>query len=333
VIAATALAYDIYCSLCDACDFNSKGWDQPVYAVVAAATAAGRLLGLRREALGHAVALALVANMATIQTRRGPLSSWKGCAGANAARNAVFAAMLARDGFTGPAAIFEGEAGLFDIVGRFEWKLPEHGQMIARTHIKTLPVCYHGQSPVLLALEARKRLPAAQVKEIRVEAYRTAVDMMGNDPSRWAPATHETADHSLPYTIAIAFLDGEISEKSFDPARFTDPQVVAMMHKVKVAEDPALTALYPEGAPGRITVVMNNGETETAEMRYPTGHAKSAISDAAVEDKFRRMLAHRTSAESCADLLKRLWALQDARDVGAELLDRLAARAEARALS
>ena len=61
------------------------------------------------------------------------------------------------------------------------------------------------------------------MKEIRVEAYRTAVDMMGNDPSRWAPTTHETADHSLPYTIAIAFLDGAVNESSFESERFTEP--------------------------------------------------------------------------------------------------------------
>lgn len=324
VIAANAAAYDIYCSLCDAHDWNARGWDQPVYAVLAAVVGAGKLLDLEREQFANAIALALVPNMAMTQTRRGPLSSWKGCAGANAARNAVFAALLARDGFTGPTAIFEGEGGLFDIAGQFEWHLPDPGCMVGRTHIKTLPVCYHGQSAVLLALDMRKRLPVERVKEIRVEAYRTAVDMMGNDPSRWAPTTHETADHSLPYTIAIAFLDGAVTESSFERARFTDPQVVALMQKVKVDEDPALTALYPDGAPGRLTVVMDSGEVETAEMRYPTGHAKSAITDAEVEEKFCGMLEKRNMRGACSEVLGRLWQLEQARDVGAEVVDRLA---------
>ena len=320
VIAATTAAYDIYCSLCNATDWNAKGWDQPVYAVLAATVAAGRLLALTREQLGNAIALALVPNMAMTQTRRGALSSWKGCAGANAARNAIFAAMLARDGFTGPTAIFEGEGGLFDIAGRFDWVLPQVDHMIAHTHIKTLPVCYHGQSAVLLALDMRKRLPAERVKEIRVEAYRTAVDMMGNDPSRWAPTTHETADHSLPYTIAIAFLDGAVTESSFDPARFTDPAVVAFMHKVRVAEDPQLSALYPDGAPSRLTVTLNSGEVESAEMRYPTGHAKSAIGDDEVEKKFCRMAQTRLGEAACGEALDRLWNLERARDMGAEVL-------------
>jgi 2-methylcitrate dehydratase len=148
--------------------------------------------------------------------------------------------------------------------------------------------------------------------------------MMGNDPSRWAPTTHETADHSLPYTVAIAFLDGAVTESSFEHARFTDPQVVAMMQKVKVAEDPALSALYPDGAPGRLTVTMDSGEVETAEMRYPTGHAKSSIGDAEVEKKFYGMLEKRIPRAAGAEALGRLWQLEQARDVGAEVLDRLA---------
>src|SRR5262245_43172371 len=139
-IAALVLAYDVYCSLCDALDWNSRGWDQPVYAVLGTAVGAGKLLDLSAEQMENAVALAIVPNMAMTQTRRGPLSSWKGCAGANAARNGVFAALLARDGFTGPEAIFEGEGGIFDVVGRFDWALPSQAHMIGHTHIKSLPV-------------------------------------------------------------------------------------------------------------------------------------------------------------------------------------------------
>jgi len=323
VIVATAVAYDVYCSLCDALDWNSKGWDQPVYAILGAVAGAGRLLGLTHAQLGHAFALALVPNMALAQARRGALSSWKGCAGANAARNALFAVLLARDGFTGPSEPFEGEGGLFEVVGRFDWPLPRE-RMIVHTHIKTLPVCYHGQSAVLLALALRERISLDRIAAVHVDAYRTAVNMMGRDPSRWAPTTHETADHSLPYTVAIALLDGEVSEGSFDPERFTDPAVVALMQKVQVHEDGQLSAQYPEGAPSRLRIVLVDGTEESAEMRYPTGHARSAIDDAAVERKFRGMLkgAH---ARHCDALLERLWNLERVGDFGAEILAQAAA--------
>ena len=320
VMAALALAYDVYCSLCNAFDWNSAGWDQPLYGVVASAVGAGRLLRLDSERMAHAIALALVPNMAMAQTRRGPLSSWKGCAGANGSRNGVFAAMLARDGFTGPSAVFDGEGGLADNVAPFEWALPAFGHMITQTHIKSLPVCYHGQSAVLLALEMRERLALEDIVAIHVDAYRAAVDMMGKDASRWAPTTHETADHSLPYTVAIALLDGAVSADSFDAARFTDPEVVKLMQKVHVHEDPALTRAYPDGAPSRLRIVLRSGETLTDERTYPTGHAKSAMSDAEVEAKFGDMLSRHPASARSRVLLERLWSLESCADFGRDVL-------------
>jgi len=117
VIAATIAAYEIYCACCDAVDLNALGWDQPVYGVVASAMGAGMLFGLGREQMGQALSLALAPNLALLQTRRGSLSNWKNCAGANAARNGMFAVLLAREGYTGPEEVFEGPHGLFEITG------------------------------------------------------------------------------------------------------------------------------------------------------------------------------------------------------------------------
>lgn len=324
LISALVLAYDIYCSFCDAIDVNSKGWDQPVYGVLGCVLGAGRLLGLTREQMGNAVALALAPNMALAQSRRGELSMWKGCAGANASRNAVFAATLAKEGFTGPGAVFEGAGGLWDVIGRHDWPLPEGRHMIGETHIKGLPVCYHGQSSVWAALDLRSRVQAGGIEAIQVDAYQTAVMMMGADPSRWAPTTHETADHSLPYCVAIALLDGKVTNASFAKARLADPAVANLMRKVKVREDPRLSALYPEGAPGRVTIRMISGEAHTSEIRYPRGHARSPMSDADVERKFRELAAARLSGAQCDAVLEAVRNLERSNDVGSDVLGLLA---------
>jgi 2-methylcitrate dehydratase len=325
LINAIVLAYDVYCSFCDAIDINEKGWDQPVYGVLGCVLGIGKLLDLTREQTGHAVSLALVPNMGLAQSRRGHLSSWKGCAGANASRNAVFAAMLAKDGFTGPTAVFEGDGGMWQAIGgRFDWPLPERHHMIASTHIKGLPVCYHGQSPVWAALEMRDRLDVDRIDEIRVDTYKAAVMMMAGDASRWAPTTRETADHSLPYCVSIALLDGKVTNESFATSRLTDLQVAKIMRKVKVREDRQLSALYPEGAPGRVTIRMVSGEVHRREMTYPKGHAKSPMSDADLERKFREMCGSRLSKQRCDAILKAVWSLEDASDVGRDLVRLLA---------
>src|SRR3954468_789506 len=164
VLGAITLAYDVYCSFMDAIDINSKGWDQPVYSVLGCVLGVGRLLKLSREQMANAVALALAPNMALTQTRRGDLSAGKGCAGANASRNAVFAAMLAAEGFTGPTAVFEGEGGLWDVVGRYGSPpppIPSVPHMTGQTHMKRLPVCYPGQSAVEASLELPTRVKLA----------------------------------------------------------------------------------------------------------------------------------------------------------------------------
>jgi len=329
LIAATVLAYDVYCSFCDAVDFNARGWDQPVYGVLGCVLGAARLMRLTREQTGNAVSLALAPNMALAQSRRGRLSSWKGCAGANASRNAVFAALLAQHGFTGPTAVFEGDGGLWQAAGgRFDWPLPEGRHLIDATHIKGLPVCYHGQSSVWAALELRAGIDPAAIEAIEIDTYGTAVMMMGADPSRWAPATRETADHSLPYCVAVALLDGAVSDASFADARLRDPALARLMRKVRVREDRRLTDAYPEGAPGRVTIRTAGGAAHVREFLYPKGHAKSPMSEADIERKFRDMAVGRLGPAGCDRLLDAIAGLEDSDDVARDLVPLLAGDAQ-----
>lgn len=313
LINAIVLAYDVYCSFCKHVDINSGGWDQPVYTVLGCALGAAKLMRLDADATGHALSLALTPNLALSQARRGSLSSWKGCAGANGARNAVFAALLAKEGFTGPGEIFEGSGGFWDAVGHSDWPLPE-SPMIGETRTKSLPVCYHGQSSVFAAIELRERVDLQQIEEIQVDGYQVAVFMMGGDASRWAPTTRETADHSLPYCVAIGLLDGELTSASFADERLRDPAVAGLMRKVKVSEDPALSAQYPEGAPGRVTLRMKSGEKHVVEIRYPKGHEKSPMGDAEIESKFRDLCGGVLGKEGCNKALDALWCVEELDD-------------------
>jgi 2-methylcitrate dehydratase len=322
VVAAVTLAYDVYCGCCDSIDLNSMGWDQPVYGIVAAAVGVGRLLRLSPEEMGNAIALALAPNMALYQTRRGELSTWKGCAAAYASRNAIFAASLAHDGFSGPTGIFEGECGLFDIVGRFNWLIPDgktEAHRICGTHMKCFPVCYHGQSPAWASLELRERLGSASPARIHVETYQQAFDAMAGDASRWAPKHRETADHSLPYVVSTALRDGEVSSASFADDRLEDPAMLELMRKVSVEVSPNLSSLYPESAPCRITVETATGACHVAEVRYPRGHVKFALDDQEIDNKFRAMFRRHGSAVQCESALRALWSLDRATDVGAVL--------------
>lgn len=328
LVTAIAVAYEAYCSGCDAVDFNSKGWDQPVYGVIAAALAGGKLLGLDRDRLGHALSLALMPNMAMYQTRHGELSSWKGCAGANASRNGLFATFLAQAGFTGPEAPVEGKHGLWDAVGGFEWPHMTAGcERIVQTHIKCFPICYHGQSAVWAALTIRDRAAMESIEEIRIDTYRTAFDLMAGAPSRWSPATAETADHSLPYVVARALLDGKIGEDAFRPEALRDPRAHELMTRTKVHEDAGLTARYPASSPCRVTVRCANGQELRAEVEFPKGHARSPMTVAEIESKARALLQHCMSSSQAQDLIETVHRLDRLDDV-AEIFARFQAPVE-----
>src|SRR5437660_7491865 len=127
LITAAVLAYEVQCRLCDAASLRKHGIDHVTYGAISSTLAACKLLKLNAIQSAHAVGLAGVCNVALRQTRSGELSMWKGCAFANAARNGVFAALLASEGMTGPAPIFEGELGFMKLVTREEFDVPMLG--------------------------------------------------------------------------------------------------------------------------------------------------------------------------------------------------------------
>ncbi len=321
VITAAVLAYEIQCRMCDAASIRANGWDHVTYGAFSTSAAASKLLGLSADRIRQAMNLAGTPNVTLRQTRAGELSEWKGCAFANASRNGVFASMLAAEGLTGPAPIFEGEMGFFkQVSGPFD--LPELGGvngadfMINKTSIKFWPAEYHSQSAIHAALELRPKIgDPAQIQSFDIYSFDAAVDIIGKDPEKWRPKTRETADHSLPYCTAVALIDGDVTLKSFSDARLKDESLLGLVAKIKVLRDPALTARYPRGIPNRLVVKLANGQTLTAENEFPRGHDQNPMSDSEVEAKFRRMADGRMDTATQNRVLELCWKLDEQPDL------------------
>jgi 2-methylcitrate dehydratase len=332
LITACVLAYEVQCRLCDAASLRKHGWDHVTYGAISSAIAACKLLRLDALKTTHAIGMAGVANTALRQTRTGELSMWKGCAFANAARNGVFAALLAAEGMTGPAPIFEGKVGIMKLLtGPFELPplagenatdhspLTTHASsdfMITKTYIKYWPAEYHSQSAIDAALQLRPEVgDIRQIKSIDIHTFDAAVDIIANEPEKWRPTTRETADHSLPYCTAVALADGDVTLAQFDPKRFTDPALLELVAKIKVHRDPALTARYPNGIPNRLNVTLANGRTLTKEVEFPRGHAHNPMTDVEVEKKFRQLVEPCYGKDRADRILAACWELEKLRRV------------------
>lgn len=324
LVEASVIAYDVYCTLMNIANFGAKGWDQVIHVALGAVLGAGRLMGLNRQQMGHAVGLALAPNMALRQTRHGELSSWKGCAGANAARNAVFAALLAHRGVEGPSEIFEGRQGVWNAVGRFEWpelKAWKASHMIARTSIKSLPVCYHIQSAALSALNLHQRLQCKQIASVHVETYQTAFEMAAGEPGQWSPKTPESADHSLPFVVGTALALGKVQSHCFEVAQLSNRAVLDVVEKVSVEVTTDMSVMWPQTAPAKVTVHTKDGAVFTEQVLYPLGHTANPMTDAQLNNKFREMLSLKAEGASDPDgVLQAIWNLETVTNITQQIL-------------
>jgi 2-methylcitrate dehydratase len=328
LITAIALAYEVQCRFCDAASIRARGWDHVIYGNFSTALASAHLMKLDPEKTRHAVNIAGVAGAAMRQARAGELSHWKGVAFANAARHGVFSALLARAGMTGPGPIFEGEMGFEKQLGvslgnvgekfAVPFSKAEHGpaSMILRTSIKFWPAEYHSQSAIEAALFLRKEIAdPAQVRGMTIESHDASVDIIGSEPEKWKPATRETADHSLPYVTAIALLDGEVTNKQFEPKRFTNPKIWKFLENVKVRCNTELSAMYPEAAANIVHVDLVDGRRLTKRVDYSKGHAKNRMDDSEVEGKFFALVNPQLGEGRARKIADIVWKLDEAKNV------------------
>jgi 2-methylcitrate dehydratase len=322
VLTATVLAYEVFCRLCDAVCVRDRGFDHVTLGIIASTLGAAKVMGLSREHITQALNLSLAANLALYQTRVGDVSLWKGCAFANASRNAIFAVLLASHGLTGPAPIFEGRGGFFNAVSHEPFVLAPFGSRdqpfkIMECSIKHFPLGLYSQTVADAVLEVRQQLPHLEdIQEITIQTLQTAVNIMAGDPEKWHPTNRETADHSMPYTAAVALMYGTIEPRHFGEEYWRDPQLLALVHKVKVQVSAEANRRAPEAMLSIVDVATTSGQHYTAEVPYHRGHYKNPMSDQEVEEKFRTLARGVLPPARIDTLLDHLWHLEQVEDIG-----------------
>lgn len=319
-LASMSVIYEIFARLSDSTQLSRRGWDQGFAISISAAAGVCNLLRLPLQVTANAIGIAASSNVPLRVTRSGELTPWKSVATAYAARNGLFAACLAAEGMAGPGHAFEGRAGLFEnVTGPFTLvDFPTEGgpALTPRVQLKYFPVETNGQPVVWAALELRKALAAQDIKSIDVFANKFTWFEIGSEPEKWDPQTRETADHSLPYIFARAFMDGPITTRSFDEDKVLDPALRPIMAKLKVTVDDALEAKLPRMVL-RVTATSLDGKPHSVEIVDPLGHPDNPMQDNDIEEKFRAMVEPVLGSERCRRSLDAMWKVRAAADVGA----------------
>jgi 2-methylcitrate dehydratase len=321
VILGTVLGYEILCGLIDA-GSKERGsvWDQSTYGVIAAAVVAAKLFGHTKEQMANAISLAVASHISLEQIRRGQISHWKGCALANAARNAVFCAMLAAKGMTGPEEVFEGKAGFLQSTGiRFEitpFANSAESYRIMKARLKAFPAGYFSQSAIEGILDLRPKIPDfGSVKEIRLQTFPEGYKVMGSGEANWNPETRESADHSLPFVMAVALMEGSVEIRHYDQLAYKRPDVRALMQKISVRIGEESVAAWPEVPLNILDIEMESGAVLSTKVAYHLGHFKRFMTDEEQERKFRPLAEPLLPKQQITNLLSCLRRLDEVEQI------------------
>src|ERR671918_854215 len=290
------------------------GWDHGILRALGAACGAGKIMGLDRERMGHAISLAVVPNLALGQTRVGELSMWKGMAGPHGTKAGIFAAQLAECGVTGPFEPFDGSEGLWAKMLGHPVQSQEDGWVesysINDTRLKFFPSQGGTQGPTGLAVELHSQVSREEITAVHLEIPEGLFHRAVREPEKWNPQTRETADHSIPYLVAVALHDGVVTPASFNPQRIHDPALRALISKMTIDPNPDFSRRYPDEVNCRLAVTTGSGRTHVAQGVYPKGFPQHPMSDADVEAKFRSCCAELLTAQQCDRALELLWSLE-----------------------
>jgi 2-methylcitrate dehydratase len=310
--------YEVQIRLRDAIEGGSaaRGWDSgTVTTAYSSAAVAAKLLGLDASKIAYAMAIAGAHGNTLAEVRGAALSSGgvmtpsKGTADPMSARLGTFAALLARAGLTYPLTILEGTAGYGKVVAgklRDEILRQRSGDFqIVKSCFKIWPCFVYGQSPIAAALEIHSRKPVLEeIQSITVglseAAYRNQQDYGGEITAR------EHADHSIPYVIARALLDGRVTVDDFEQRRFSEPSAVGLIKKVVLRSDPSLSGPGREAYGVKIDVQLRNGTALKAELPAPPGSMQNPADEGILGKKFLALTENglgKARAKKAAELI------------------------------
>ncbi|EGE53827.1 MmgE/PrpD family protein [Streptococcus parauberis] len=261
-----AIAYQIQCRLSDEAPVRKHGFDHTVQEAYGAAAGAAKALGLDAKQIANAIAISGTSYNSLRVTRTGELSNWKGLAAPNTARGAMSSALLAKYDITGPREVFEGNKGFYEtIAGKFDIDWEREGlDRVLGTIIKRYNAEIHSQSSIegLIEFKNEKNIPAEDIKEIRLDTFDVAFHIIGGgeEGDKKQIRLKEEADHSLPYMLSAAYLDGQVLPAQYEQDRILKDDIQNLLQKVTVKENPEFSQRFPKEMAIKLEIETNDGQ-------------------------------------------------------------------------
>ncbi|HEY84873.1 MAG TPA: MmgE/PrpD family protein [Chloroflexi bacterium] len=325
-LVAILIAYELELRWCHAAEPGARevGWHHATLTQFVSPLVAGRMYDLDIDQLVAATGISGSSHFTLGGVVAGHLTNMKNTADPMASQAGVFAALMAREGYSGPVEVIEGKEGLMEVLNNVTWH-PEEllkglGEtfLITRCAYKAFPTEALTHQPITAALTIRQEqnLSAEDIAEVLVETTTRGADIL-SDPSKYKPETRETADHSLPYVVAAALADGHVLPSSFSDEKLKDPAIWDLLGKIKVIADPEIDALFPGLKRARVTITTTFGDKYTAKIDYAKGAPENPLTDEELIAKFRANAEGVLNKEQQDAAIEATWNFEGIEDLGA----------------
>jgi len=318
LIVGLVLGHEFEMRLCEAAfpGIRERGWHHATLTAFVSPLVAGRALDLSWEQLQHAVGISASRHATLGAVTAGKLTMMKNTVDPLATQSGVLAALLAEKGYTGPEHVVDGKEGLTHVLGP-EWKLNiltdglGESWRITQCGMKAFPTEALTHTPISAVLDLVKRndLRPEQVRKIKIHSLARAADIL-SDASKYDPRTKETADHSLPYVIAAALVERQVTPAQFAPEKILDPTIRAQLEKVEVVADPEIEKVFPALQRVVVEITTTDERHLTEQLDYPKGDPRNPLTDAEVEEKFAALAEGVLSSGAQKKLKDAIWNLE-----------------------
>jgi len=325
ILVGILIAYELEMRWCLAATpgVREVGWHHATLTQFVSPFVAARMLGLSEDQTVAAAGISGSSHFTLGGVVAGHLTNMKNTADPMATEAGVRAALLAREGYTGPVEVIEGKEGLYEVLNNVEWStdalLDGLGKefLITQCGYKAFPTEALTHQPITAVLNICRAhgVSAEDVAEVHVRTTTRGADIL-SDPSKYQPTTKETADHSLPYCIAAAIADGNVLPSSFEEKKLRDPRIWALLPKIKVVADPEIDGLFPAVKRAIVRITTTDGASYEERADHAKGRPQNPMSDDEIVAKFSANAAEVLTPERQAHVIEATWALEHFADIG-----------------
>jgi len=318
LIVGMVLGHEFEQRLCEAAfpGIRERGWHHATLTAFVSPIVAGRMLKLSAEQIQHAIGISASRHCTLGAVTAGKLTMMKNTVDPMATQSGVFAALLAAKGYTGPEHVIDGKEGLTHCFGP-EWKLGlltdglGESWRITQCGMKAFPTEALTHTPIsaTLAIVKDNDLRPTLIQKIHIRTTARGADIL-SDPSKYDPHTKETADHSLPYVIAAAVAERQVTPLQFTMAKINDPVIRGQLRKVEVVADPEIEKVFPALQRVVVKITTTEGEIFENQLDYPKGDPRNPLTDREIEEKFEALADPVMSKRAQKRLKDAIWNLE-----------------------